>query len=89
MASAPQTHATEHFTGFGSGATTAAASPAASTYNLTLSVEPGLEDGEQIAMPESRVLIIMTGNHLFIRSGLWCPDSINFGNRRNYMHAQE
>jgi hypothetical protein len=47
--------------GGGSTGSTTNVSPAASTYNLNLTVEPELVDGVQITIPESRVLIIMTG----------------------------
>jgi hypothetical protein len=48
----------EFFNGFCSNVTSAVPSPSASTYNLNLAIEPDIVDA---SIPESRVLIIMTG----------------------------
>jgi len=50
---------TEFYSGFRSNVTTAAPSPTASTYNLNLGLQLHAELVDNL--PESRVLIIMTG----------------------------
>ncbi|KAF8544695.1 asparaginase-domain-containing protein [Trichophaea hybrida] len=55
----------EFFNGFCSNVTSAVPSPSASTYNLNLAIESEVVD---TSIPESRVLIIMTGGTICMRA---------------------
>jgi lysophospholipase len=56
----------EFYNGFHSNLTTANPSPTASTYNLALQADSAAVDGLD-GLPESRVLIIMTGGTICMR----------------------